>query len=101
MKYTFTEVRLADVSTNNITAEDGVWIGRADCPYRLGEEDDGSSSFFYVPDGFDADDALELARFGLSGEFQEIFRQAAAQGIQYLRINADGFSIPEAKEFNW
>ena len=75
MRYKFTTIGYADISTEHITEKDSELMEAEGCPFRLAEEitsdHNCEGAFFYVPT--ELTDLKKLQAFGFSDDFVHLF----------------------------
>jgi hypothetical protein len=99
---------MADVSTAHITFGDSERIGNIDAPFHVARLDpvhdahDSPGDIFAVNlDLSPMEIADELARYGFSNAFQEIFNKLHTYKIPYVRFDRDAPEVGDWPAFDW
>lgn len=99
-------VGVLEVSTGNITAEDGKLIEMPSSPLRMGEHDEGYGALFSVPTHVPGspdfkDYAKQLRDFGYSEAFIAVFAAAVELKANYIYFDRDNDPLEGFQVFDW
>lgn len=90
-----TVYQIADVSTGHVTAEDGKKMGH-DTHAIAQVNGEYGTIFSTSPESVE-----HMVQAGYSAAMLIIVQHAQAQGIPYIRFDADGDIIPDWPTFDW
>lgn len=99
---TFETYRVADISTQHVTPEDGFRLTAGDCPGHVANTPEDAGTIIAIPLAELANEGLEeLRQYGFSESFLGIVSDLQEQGIPYARFDKDGAPVINAPIYQW